>query len=135
MGNDETRRLANPRRGKYLDEGGKPYGELQSYARCLDVAVLPYRKKEPTYSGSSTRFYEHLAACRPMVATHGFAELLEKPPLLELANTSAEMAEALARLHALHYQDGYEVLRWQASKQGTWEERVKTLASTIQAHP
>ena len=49
--------------------GMKPYGELQRYARCLDVAVLPYLRREPTYSGSSTRFYEHLAAGRPMFAT------------------------------------------------------------------
>ena len=35
---------------------------LAAYARAFDVAVLPYRRVEPTYSGSSTRFYEHLAA-------------------------------------------------------------------------
>ncbi len=64
--------------------GARTYGELQRYARSLDVAVLPYHKHEPTYSGSSTRFYEHLAACRPMIATEGFAELLSKEPLLRL---------------------------------------------------
>ena len=52
--------------------GRKPYGELASYARAFDVAILPYRLCEPTYSGSSTRFYEHLAACRPMIASKGF---------------------------------------------------------------
>jgi glycosyltransferase involved in cell wall biosynthesis len=75
--------------------GMKPYGELQAYARCLDVAVLPYKKREPTYSGSSTRFWEHLAAGRPMVATRGFAELLEKEPLLTLVDTADEMAAAM----------------------------------------
>ncbi len=111
--------------------GPKPYGELQAYARCFDVAVLPYRKKEPTYSGSSTRFYEHVAACRPMVATRGFAELLEKPPLLELVDTPEEMAAALETLRAVNFQDGLEVARWEASRLGTWEERVRTLMGTI----
>ncbi len=111
--------------------GAKPYGELQAYARCFDVAVLPYRKKEPTYSGSSTRFYEHLAACRPMVATRGFAELLEKPPLLELVDTPEQMQTALEALRGLRFQDGQEVARWEASKQGTWEERVRTLTATL----
>lgn len=111
--------------------GSKPYGDLQKYARALDVAVLPYRKREPTYSGSSTRFYEHLAACRPMVATRGFAELEEKVPLIHLADTSGEMTNYLQRLHSDNYQDGLEARRWEASREGTWEQRVQTLTSTI----
>ena len=107
--------------------GAKPYGDLQQYARSLDAAVLPYRKQEPTYSGSSTRFYEHLAACRPMIATRGFAELLEKQPLVELVDTAAEMTAALARLEALNFHDGLEAARWQASHMGTWEERARTM--------
>jgi len=112
--------------------GMKPYGELQAYARCVDVAVLPYRKKEPTYSGSSTRFYEHLAAGRPMVATRGFAELLEKEPLLTLVDTADEMAAALEHLRSLDFRDGHEAERWEASKQGTWEERARAMRATIQ---
>ena len=111
--------------------GARPYGELQSYARAFDVAVLPYFKKEPTYSGSSTRFYEHLAACRPMVATCGFAELLEKEPLVHLVRNAAEMADALLALRATGFRDGFEALRWEASRRGTWEERAKTLADTL----
>ena len=117
--------------GRAQFTGGRPYGELQAYARCFDVAVLPYRKKEPTFSGSSTRFYEHVAACRPMVATRGFAELLEKPPLLELVDTPEEMAAALEQLRAVGFRDGLEPARWEASRQGTWEERVRALTSTL----
>jgi glycosyltransferase involved in cell wall biosynthesis len=113
--------------------GMKPYGELQGYARCFDVAVLPYMKKEPTYSGSSTRFYEHLSAGRPMVATRGFAELLEKPPLLMLADTADEVAAALECLRAKDFRDGQEVARWEASKVGTWEERARTMRNALAA--
>ena len=112
--------------------GAKPYGALQAYARCFDVAVLPYRRKEPTYSGSSTRFYDHLAACRPMLATRGFAELLEKPPLLQLVDTPQEFAAAAAQLHAQGYRDGFEAQRWEASRHGTWEERARTVIGTLQ---
>jgi len=115
--------------------GPKPYGDLQRYARCFDVAVLPYKKKEPTYSGSSTRFYEHLASCRPMVATRGFAELLEKEPLVTLVDTGVEMAAALEELHGMGYQDGLERLRWEASQSGSWEERARTLVATISQAP
>lgn len=111
--------------------GSKSYGELQKYARCFDVAVLPYLRKEPTYSGSSTRFYEHLAACRPMVATRGFAELLEKVPLLTLVDTPDEMSAALQTLANNGFSDGFETARWQASRSGTWEQRARTLMATL----
>ena len=111
--------------------GSKPYGELQAFARCFDVAILPYLKVEPTYSGSSTRFYEHLAACRPMLATRGFAELLEKPPLLELVDMPAELIAGLERLRAIGFCDGQETARWEASRQGTWEERVRMLTTAL----
>ncbi len=118
-------------RGRARFVGPKPYGELQSYARSFDVAVLPYRKKEPTYSGSSTRFYEHLAACRPMVATRGFAELMEKVPLLTLVDTGEEMGAALRELKAIGFRDGLETARWEASGVGTWEERARALREAL----
>ncbi len=111
--------------------GAKLYGELQAYARCVDVAVLPYRLKEPTYSGSSTRFYEHLAALRPMVATRGFAELLEKEPLLKLIDTAEELATALTCLHEKEFEDGLEDARWRASREGVWEERARRMSEDM----
>ena len=86
--------------GRVRFTGSKPYRALQAYARSLDVAVLPYRRREPTYSGSSTRFYEHLAACRPMLATRGSEELLQKEPLLKLFNNSQELVSELKQLAA-----------------------------------
>ncbi|HEY0786844.1 MAG TPA: glycosyltransferase [Acidobacteriaceae bacterium] len=111
--------------------GGKAYGELQAYARSFDVAVLPYQKREPTYSGSSTRFYQHLAACRPMVATRGFAELLEKPPLLTLVDTADEMVAALVALQQKDFKDGLETARWEASRLGTWDQRARTIIDAL----
>lgn len=107
--------------------GSKPYGELALYARAFDVAVLPYRKVEPTYSGSSTRFYEHLAAGRPMISTRGFAEILDKEPLVKLVDTPAELASHLAALRETGFRDGNEILRWQCSKSATWEQRTEAI--------
>lgn len=112
--------------------GAKPYGELQAFARAFDVAVLPYLKTEPTYSGSSTRFYEHVAACRPMLATRGFAELLEKVPLLELVDTPEELLAGLDRLRAVDFADGLETARWEASRDGTWERRVQMVIEALE---
>lgn len=115
------------RGGRVRFIGGKPYSALCDYARALDVAVLPYRKQEPTYSGSATRFYEHLAACRPMVSSVGVAELLDKEPLLQLASTSEEMICRLEALRTAGFQDGNELLRWKTSLDETWDARAATM--------
>ena len=117
------------RRARFI--GKQPYGELASYARAFDVAVLPYRRCEPTYSGSSTRFYEHLAACRPMIATRGFAELLQKEPLLKLVDTASEAVVALEALRDQNFNDGLQPLRWKASRSGTWTVRAWTMQTAL----
>lgn len=112
--------------------GRKPYGDLAAYARAFDVAVLPYRRCEPTYSGSSTRFYEHLAACRPMLATRGFEELLHKEPLLKLFDTAEQGTELLEALLQRGSSDGFERLRWEQSREGTWQARAATLLTEVE---
>jgi glycosyltransferase involved in cell wall biosynthesis len=111
--------------------GRKPYGELARYARSFDVAVLPYLRREPTFSGSSTRFYEHLAACRPMVATRGFEELLHKEPLLRLVDSADEAADALEHLRSVGFDDGHTVARWMASRQATWQVRAQAMRRAL----
>jgi hypothetical protein len=62
-----------------------------------------------------------------MVATRDFAELLDKPPLLQLADTADEMINTLVNLRELNFRDGQEESRWEASQQGTWEFRARTV--------
>jgi len=119
--------------GRVRFTGPKPYGDLKDYARALDVAILPYRKREPTYSGSSTRFYEHLAACRPMIASRGFEELLHKAPLLRLADSPEELVKALEELRSLGFNDGLTELRWETSMQNIWEERARQMIDAVQS--
>jgi glycosyltransferase involved in cell wall biosynthesis len=118
-------------RGRVRFTGEKPYGQLRDYARAFDVAVLPYRKVEPTYSGSSTRFYDHLAACRPIVATPNNAGLLEKEPLLHLASDARQMIARLNYLQCLRFRDGYEELRWKVSLGETWEARASLMLTEL----
>ena len=117
--------------------GRQPYGALASYARAFDVAVLPYKRCEPTYSGSSTRFYEHLTACRPMLATRGLEELNHKTPLLTLIDTPGQMITALETLRARQFEDGLTDLRWRASLSATWQTRAHTLRTALarRLHP
>lgn len=117
--------------GRIKFVGGKPYGQLASYARSFDVAVLPYEKREPTLSGSSTRFYEHLAACRPMLATYGFRELYTKEPLLRLVENADETVSNLLQLRDMKFNDGHLEDRWLASRNGTWHCRAAQVIESL----
>jgi len=128
---DEARRFIMHKGGSVRFAGEKSYGDLKDYARSFDVAILPYQKREPTYSGSSTRFYEHLAAGRPMIATRGFAELLHKEPLLRLIDNANEVSTALEELRASNFSDGHEELRWRASQNETWENRASKMIAAL----
>ncbi len=117
--------------GRVRFTGPRPYGAMRDYARAFDVAVLPYFRREPTLSGSSTRFYEHLAACRPIVATAGVEELLEKQPYLKLANTVRDMVQYLDDLAARRFDDGLARARWAASHENTWECRASQIVTAL----
>jgi hypothetical protein len=115
------------RGGRIRFVGPKSYGRLCHYARAFDVALMPYRKQEPTYSGSATRFYEHLAACRPILSSRGFHELLTKEPLLKLVDDGEGIVSEVNRLRNNDFRDGFEELRWLASRNGTWLVRARDL--------
>lgn len=119
------------RGGRVRFTGYRPYASLAAYARGLDVAVLPYRRREPTYSGSSVRFFQHLAACRPMLASRGFAELLGRTRYLRLVDSAEEAASALEELRRAGFADGLEVDRWRACRRETWDARASALVAAL----
>ncbi len=117
--------------GRVRFTGAQPYGALQQFARSFDVAILPYRFSEPTFSGSATRFYEHLAACRPMLATPNVAELQTKQPLVSLLGDANAFVSKLHELEAAQFRDGYERARWLASHHETWQQRAQTMLKKL----
>jgi hypothetical protein len=120
------------RRGRIRFLGARSYGQLSQYARAFDVALIPYDKVEPTISGSATRFYEHLAACRPILASRAHAELLTKEPLLKLVDAGEDVAAEIECLREKGFRDGFEELRWKASQEGTWNVRARDLVAAAQ---
>jgi hypothetical protein len=127
----QARQQLQQRGGRVRFVGYQPYARLAEFARGLDAALLPYLRREPTYSGSSTRFYEHLAACRPMFATHGFAELLHKEPLVHLVGSASEFVDRIKQLRQSRWSDGVETARWQASHNETWEARALAMRAEL----
>jgi len=120
------------RGGRVRFLGSRQYAQLCNYARAFDAAFIPYANVEPTISGSATRFYEHLAACRPILASRAHAELLTKEPLLKLVDNGAAVATEIERLRSCDFQDGLEEIRWKASLEGTWRVRARDLVIAAQ---
>ncbi len=112
--------------------GMQPYTELFRFARGIDVAVLPYNLREPTFSGSSTRFYDHLAACHPILATTSVFALRSKEPLLKLVRDAEQAAEVLVDLRDREFDDGWRAARWEASRSNTWRDRASVMQSTLE---
>ena len=129
----EARRRVQRNRGQARFVGFQPYGVLHRYARAFDVAVMPYHRHEPTFSGSATRFYEHLAAGPPMLATRGVEELTRKEPLLRLVDSAEQLAQELSRLQPNGFRDGFEEARWLASQSETWDARARDMVQSFQA--
>jgi hypothetical protein len=127
----EARQKLMERGGRVRFTGAKPFGTLCEYGRAFDVALLPYLKSDAVFSAGATRFHEHLAACRPIIATRGADELLQKEPLLKLADDAGEVIRDLKRLRAADFHDGYEEARWKASLDGTWEARARAMVARI----
>jgi len=128
-GHRDARRDLMGRGGRVRFTGAKPYGDLGGYGRSFDAALLPYLKSEAVFSASATRFYEHLAACRPILSTRGMDELLQKEPLLKLVDNAGGVISELKRLRDIGFSDGYEAARWKASAEGTWEVRARAMVS------
>lgn len=112
--------------------GLRPYASLCEYARSFDAALIPYANVEPTICGSSTRFYEHLAACRPILASRAHHELRDQEPLLKLVSSGTQLAAEIGRLRECGFEDRYEELRWLASRHNTWRPRADCIVAAAE---
>jgi glycosyltransferase involved in cell wall biosynthesis len=75
--------------------GWKPYAQLPSYLRGIDVALLPQRINEYTRAMFPMKYFEYLAAGRPVVATP-LPALAAFTALHRQADTPEAFIEAIA---------------------------------------
>jgi len=112
--------------------GARPYEYLGRIVRSLDVAIMPYRKREPTFSGSSVRLFDHLAAGRPIIATRGCAQCEEYAAVLHLVDTPDDMCAVLTRLRDSNFDDGLCEARWKMSLENTWDRRASEMLARLE---
>ncbi len=76
--------------------GGRPYASLPRYLKGMDVAILPSNINDYTRSMFPMKFFEYLAAGRPVVAT-SLPALAEYHHAAQFADTAADFVAAIER--------------------------------------
>jgi glycosyltransferase involved in cell wall biosynthesis len=75
--------------------GPRPYAELPRYVKAFDVCLIPFNQNESTRGSLPMKFFEYLAAGKPVVATD-LPSLAEFRDYFYPANGAAEFASALS---------------------------------------
>jgi len=109
--------------------GSKPYANLPSYVRHVDVFVLPWRKDNTFVSyGSATKVREYLATGKPAVIVPLYE--FQKTPGLRFYTTVDEfIAEVEDALHHDTLED--RQFRQSVVRDCTWDARARELGELI----
>ncbi len=118
--------------------GERPYGSLPGYLRGFDVCLIPFVLNDLTRTVNPVKFYEYMAAGRPVVA----APLPELAPHAALCTLASGAGEFIAGIEAT-LAEGDAPERRQArlavAQASDWAQRVQTvnaaLASALAGRP
>jgi len=110
--------------------GGRPYSEISAYLKSFNVCILPNKINDYTKNMFPMKFYEYLAAGKPVVAT-ALPALDEQADLYYRSNNPDEFNKNLQL--ALAEKDSVLLeKRFAAAKQNTWEVRIESMSKIIE---
>lgn len=109
--------------------GSKPSDDVPRYINQFDVCVLPYTLEEvSTYYAAPLKFYEYLAAGKPVVSTVGPRDLEEF--IVLNATTKENFVEAIGRASTMMFVE-YVAKRKEVARRNSWQERVNAIAEFL----
>ena len=111
--------------------GWKPYAQLPSYLRGIDVALLPQRINDYTRAMFPMKYFEYLAAGRPVVATP-LPALAELTALHRQADTRVAFVDAIASALAAPVAIPIDHPTLQSH---SWEARIDAMLDRIAVPP
>jgi len=110
--------------------GRRDYRELPAYLKGFDVATIPFKINELTRGVNPVKLYEYLAAGLPVVSA-GLPEVLPFAPLVEIAETPAAFAKAVAA--AVRRKDNPADLsaRLETARRHAWDARAAVASEAV----
>lgn len=111
--------------------GSKPYEDVPSYIRALDVGLAAFEERRGGgFAGSSLKVYEYLAAGLPVVASP-IEDVIRMGDMVYTARTSTEWVAQIE--HALR-EDAPELRRrrQEFARQHSWDNRAKQVLEIIE---
>lgn len=109
--------------------GVKPYEELPDYARCFDVALIPYVLNDQVYNANPIKLREYLATGKPVVSVRS-PEMNKYESVINIADSYDEYVEHIKRI----LRDGDKVSaeeRIAAVQNESWAARFDWIFSLI----
>ncbi len=105
--------------------GRKPYSELPSYCRYLDVGLIPFKINDLTYAVNPIKLREYLSAGLPVVSTP-MPEVMLYKDLVEIADSPESFEKAIERcLEKGSTQQ--KIARMEAMANETWEAKLQII--------
>lgn len=111
--------------------GPRSYEVLPDYLRGFDAATIPARRNSYTDSMFPMKFFEYLAAGRPVIASR-IPALQEYAPACQLVDTAAEFVAALDRLQQGQGPD--PALAEELARRYTWDWRIQEMLGLLEKH-
>jgi glycosyltransferase involved in cell wall biosynthesis len=110
--------------------GIKDYKELPSYLKYFDVCLIPSRLNDYTKNVFPMKYYEYLAAGKPVVAT-GIPSLIDQKDIAYIAKDKYEFKELIERA-LKEDSDPKRKERAAVAAENTWEKRIESMAEVIE---
>ncbi|MBO0880004.1 MAG: glycosyltransferase [Mycobacterium sp.] len=111
--------------------GAKPFADLPSYLRAIDVGLVPYADTEFNRASFPLKTLEYLAAGRDVVSTDLPATRWLDTPLITISSTAAEFAAAVDVALATPSSAELRATRRAFAEQHSWERRVDQIADVL----
>jgi len=112
--------------------GPRPFRDLPAYVQAMDVCLIPFEVNSLTASSLPLKFFEYLAAGKPVVATPSEA-LAPYAHLYRLGRTAEEFHDQIAAALAEDRSPTQVSLRQAAAADHDWPMRIRQIEASVAA--